>query len=158
MEDCVTTHTQAAAFTAVIMVATLVSGCGTEMARGPVTPTPTSAPTPASSSSAMRYSVSGVVFEVTAAGDIPVKGVEVYCDPCGPFGHSARFTDADGRYSFAGEEGSVAAGTIPLLLAKEGYKLPHQPDQSGPSRLSWMGSVAVVVSGDTRHDIHITRK
>ena len=87
-----------------------------------------------------------------------MKGVEVYCDPCGPFGHSARFTDADGRYSFDGEDGRVGAGTIPLWLAKQGYKLPNQPDESGPDGLSWMGSVAVVVAGDTRRDIHIIRK
>jgi hypothetical protein len=145
-----------------MVLATLVAGCGTEVARGPVTPTltptPTPTPTSASSPSAILHSVSGVVFEVTSAGNTPVKGVEVYCDPCGPFGHSARFTDADGRYSFDGAEGSVAAGRVPLHLAKEGYKLPNQPDQSGPSGLSWMGSVAVVVAGDTRYDIQIIRK
>jgi hypothetical protein len=45
-----------------------------------------------------------------------------------------------------------------MLLAKKGYVLPNQPDESGADGLGWMGSVAVVVAADTRYDIQIVRK
>ena len=103
------------------------------------------------------YTLSGVVFEVTSVGRTPVPGVEVYCEPCGPpDGHSARFTDALGAYSFDGP-GGVARGTIQMMLAKQGYGLPNQPEQSGTMG-GWMGITVVTVQGDTRHDIEITRK
>jgi hypothetical protein len=99
------------------------------------------------------------VFEVTSAGNTPVEGVEVYCEPCGPpDGHTGRTTDARGRYNFDRETGGVPLGTYPLLVAKKGYVLPNQPDESGSDGFGWMGSVAVIVAADTRHDIQIVRK
>ncbi len=63
-------------------------------------------------------------------------------------------TDAKGVYSFDG----VAAGTHSILLAKPGYVVPGQSDQSGSDGLGWMGTVGAIVAGDTRYDIVITRK
>ena len=60
-------------------------------------------------------------------------------------------------FSFNGE-GGVATGSIELLLAKQHYVLPNQPDQSGPSGIGWMGNVIVTVRADTRRDIQIVRK
>jgi hypothetical protein len=102
------------------------------------------------------------VFEVTSAGNMPLEGVTVYCDPCGPpDGHSFRSTGADGGYSFDGA-GGVAPGSTPggilLFVAKRGYVLPNQPDISGPNGDGYMGSVRVTVTGDTRFNIQILRK
>lgn len=157
------THTRASAVAAAMVLATFVSGCSDDgSGPGPIRPTPPTqgppaAPPPPGPSPTLN-TLSGVVFEVTSAGNTPVEGVEVYCEPCGPpEGHSARHTDVNGVFVFQGA-GGVAAGPIELLLAKRGYMLPDQPDQAGPSGNSWMGAVTVTVTGDTRHDIRIVRK
>lgn len=126
------TQTRASAAATAMVLATLVLGCSDERAPSPIAPTPPQAPsTPTPASPAILYTLSGVVFEVTSAGNTPVEGVNVYCEPCGPpDGHSLRFTDADGAYSFDGA-GGVATARIELLLAKRGYILPNQPDLSG---------------------------
>ena len=144
-----------------MVLATLVSGCSEGLQRSPITPTspqmPPAAQTPAAPIT--LYTLSGLVFEVTSAGNRPIEGVEVYCEQCGPpAGHSGRFTDRNGAYSFDGAGGLAGASIVELLVAKQGYILPNQPDQSGPSGLSWMGRVNVSVKGDTRYDIQITRK
>ena len=91
------------------------------------------------------YPLSGVVFEVTSAGNTPVEGVEVLLRAVRSTRWSQRwYTAADGVYSFDGS-GGVATGRIELLLAKRGYILPNQPDLSGPSGNSWMGRVSVTV-------------
>ena len=153
------TRTHASAVATAMVLATVVIGCGDGRAPSPIAPTlPQTPSTPTPASPAILYPLSGVVFEVTSAGNTPVEGVEVYCEPCGPpDGHSARYTAADGVYSFDGA-GGVATGRIELLLAKRGYILPNQPDLSGPSGNSWMGRVSVTVTGDTRYDIQIIRK
>ena len=142
-----------------MVLSTLAWSCGDERRPVPITPTPPQTPSvPTPPAPATLFTLSGVVFEVTASGNTPVRGVEVYCEPCGPpLGHSFRQTDADGVYSFEGE-GGVATGSIELLLAKQQYVLPNQPDQSGPSGLGWMGKVIVTVTADTRRDIQIVRK
>jgi hypothetical protein len=101
------------------------------------------------------HTVAGIVYEETSAGRVPVAGVDVYCDSCDPpLGHSLKVTDAKGAFSFA----QVPKGVIPLVLAKQGYVLPNQPDQSGADGLGWMGTLEVVVNGDTLRDIQIARK
>lgn len=142
-----------------VLLATFLCGCGDGVTAGPNGPTPAPSPsTPTPAPPEILYGLSGVVFEMTAAGKVPVEGVEVYCEPCGrPGGHSARFTDALGAYSFDGT-GGVASGSIPMLLSKRGYVLPGQPDQAGPDGLGWMGITTVQVTGDTRFDIQIARK
>jgi hypothetical protein len=147
---------QAAAVATGMVIATLSLGCSDGPARIPTAPTPLPAPTPAPA--ATLYALSGVVYEITSAGQTPVEGVEVYCDPCGPpEGHSSRTTGANGVYSFEGRGGLYAGGVL-LFVAKRGYVLPNQRDMSGPNGDSWMGSVSVTVTGDTRHDIQIIRK
>ena len=161
-------QTRASVVTAALVLATLVMGCSDEGERNPITPTlpqtPPAAQTPPVAQtpvpSAILYTLSGVVFEVTLAGNTPIAGVEVYCESCGPLGgagHVLRQTDINGLFRFDGAEG-VATGGVELLVAKPGYVLPNQPDRSGPDGLGWMGSVNVRLTGDTRHDIQITRK
>jgi hypothetical protein len=148
-----------------LMVAALVVGCSDGTARNPILTSPppqtplAPTPTPTPQPPAQIYSVSGVVFEVTSAGNTPAEGVEVYCEPCGPpLGHSGRFTDRQGRFSFDGEAGGMLAGVLDLYLAKQGYVLPDQPDESGPNGLGWMGKLRVTVTGNTHFNIQIVRK
>ena len=64
----------------------------------------------------VTYVLSGLVFEVTATGRLPIEGVSVYCDSCGdPFGHTYAYTDANGLYRF----GWTANGATPLIVGKE---------------------------------------
>ena len=156
------TQTRPFAMGIAIVLATLVVACGSD----DTTPIPTAPPPPPPSPATPTpppapptlYTLAGVVFEVTSTGNVPIGGVEVYCEPCGPpDGHSSRMTGADGVYSFDGG-GGVASGHIQMLVAKRGYVLPNQPDMSGPSGDGWMGSVTVPVTGDTRFNIEIIRK
>ena len=156
------TQTRPFAMGIAIVLATLVVACGSDDTPPiPIAPTPPqtpSAPTPPAPAPRTLYTLAGVVFEVTSAGNMPLQGVEVYCEPCGPpDGHSSRMTGADGVYSFDGV-GGVASGNIQMLLHKRGYVLPNQPDMSGPNGDNWMGSVTVTVAGDTRFNIEIIRR
>jgi hypothetical protein len=97
------------------------------------------------------YTLSGVVFELTAAGRAPIEGVELYCDSCeSPDGHTWKYTDAEGFYSFS----SVLNGSYPLLVRKAGYEVV---DPSG--RLANGTAVKdAAVNGDTRFDIELVRR
>ena len=110
---------------------------------------PTAVPTPPTT--ATSGTLSGVVFEITLAGNRPVEGVRIYCDTCGPVGHSDRITDGTGAYSF--EE--VANGRPLMLLSKPGYNL-FRPDATAPA--GWMGGVIATVRGDTGFDIQLVRQ
>ena len=142
----------------VVLLSVLVAGCADGPEPLPVAPTPPQAPQPAPAPqppATVYYTVSGIVYEETSAGKVPVAGVDVYCDSCDPpLGHSLQVTDAKGAFKFA----QVPKGVIPLLVAKPGYVLPNQPDQSGADGLGWMGQLGVVVDGDTLHDIQIAKK
>jgi hypothetical protein len=93
----------------------------------------------------------GVVFEITAGTLVGLEGVEVYCDTCGPVGHSHRFTDGTGEYDF----GEVPNGRPLLVLgAKFGYSL-LRPDEA---IAGWMGSIRATVSGASRFNIELVRR
>jgi hypothetical protein len=122
-------------------------------------PTPVPAPTPAPSPSPSRpvltpARLSGVVSEMTAAGLIPLAGVEIYCDACGEFGHTQVTTDDSGAYDF-GQVGIwlAAGGSIPILIFKEGYDVPS--GSQGPLR--WTQRY-VTINGDTRFDFQMVRR
>jgi hypothetical protein len=94
----------------------------------------------------------GVVFEMHDKTRVPVPGVEMYCDACGPFGHTATFTDSNGKYELAG----APAGYTRVLLAKSGYKL-LAPDWTYPAG-GWMGGVDARVNRDAGFDIELVRE
>jgi hypothetical protein len=131
----------------------LTSGCGssTPTALSPavtvsVAPNPVPSPGPLPT-----YTLTGIVFEVTATGRVPVDGVEVYCDSCGsPTGHTFASTDAQGSYSF----GWAHNGVHPLLVRKAGYDVKDPagtfPDGTGVRN--------AIVNGDTRFDIELLRR
>jgi hypothetical protein len=97
------------------------------------------------------YMLSGIVFEVTSAGQTPVEGVQIYCDSCGsPVGHTFVYTDADGFYRLSWS----ASGVHPLFVTKEGYQIF---DPAGTLR-DGFGRINAVVNGDTRFDIRLVKQ
>src|SRR5262245_57577801 len=68
-------------------------------APSPVSSAPTPPPPPVSGflynvgAVLVNASLSGVVFEMTPAGQVPLAGASVYCDACGAFGHTEKITD-----------------------------------------------------------------
>jgi hypothetical protein len=94
--------------------------------------------------------LSGLVFEVTSAGPVPVEGVDVYCDSCGKLGHTYARTDPKGTYNFA----SVYGGDTPLLIRKPGFRVV------GASRRFADGYElkSTMANGDTRFDIELARE
>jgi hypothetical protein len=99
----------------------------------------------------VTYVLSGVVFEVTEAGRVPIEGVDLYCDSCGSaLGHTSVLTDADGSYSFSW----TFNGLNPLFVTKAGYAIV---DPTG-TLLDREGRVQVPVNGDTRFDIQLVRR
>jgi hypothetical protein len=119
----------------VVTVAVLTWACG----GSPVSPTSPSASlaptTPSAPASQLPNILSGVVFEVTPTGVMPIEGVQVEEYDR----HQFSTTDANGFYRISG----VSAGRIGVGFEKEGY-------QSSRS--------TVTVNGDTRFDIQAIRR
>ena len=98
------------------------------------------------------FTLSGLVFELTTTGRIPLEGVQLYCDSCGEIGigHTFARTDGNGRYSFSG----VYSGNNPIQVnAKEGY----EATDGQPLGANWTIR-NVLVNGDTRLDIQLVRR
>jgi hypothetical protein len=95
--------------------------------------------------SVVTFTLSGIVYEDTAAGRVPVPEVEVYCDSCGsPDGHTFVTTGGDGAYRF----GWANNGATPLYVTKAGYRLAG----------STGAQIVAPVNGDTRFDIQLVRQ
>jgi Carboxypeptidase regulatory-like domain len=96
----------------------------------------------------VSYTLSGVVFEMTEAGQVPVEGVSIYCDSCGsPDGHTFVDTDANGFYSLSW----TTNGIHTLFVKKAGFEVL---DPAGSLR----GAINATVRGDTRFDIQLARR
>ena len=91
--------------------------------------------TPSAPGSQLTYILSGVVFEVTPTGVVPVEGIQVEEYDR----HQFATTDANGFYRLSG----VSPGSIGVGFEREGY-------QSSRS--------TVTVNGDTRFDIQAIRR
>ncbi|MBA2305917.1 MAG: carboxypeptidase regulatory-like domain-containing protein [Acidobacteria bacterium] len=93
----------------------------------------------------VTYTLSGVVFERTVTGQVPIEGVSVYCDSCGsPVGHTFASSDENGYYSFEWTNN----GSTPLWVTKAGYRLSGALEDR----------IVATVSGDTRFDIEMIRR
>ena len=95
------------------------------------------------------YTLSGVVFEVTATGQTPIEGVEVYCELCGAATHSWTSTDSNGFYRFIGVWTTIDVSTE-VWFGKEGYTYPPASNASGPRH--------VLITGDTRFDVELVSR
>ena len=140
-----------------------VGGCESE---NPTSPSPAPAPSafqqPVSAPTLPRafppgvlsdYSLSGRVFEVTAAGETPIQGADVYCELCLEETHSWALTDSNGFYSFTGVWTQPNVRTQ-LWFGKEGYTDPP----GVPLVFNQSGWRQVLVSGDTRFDVQLVGK
>lgn len=94
---------------------------------------------------ATAYVLSGVAFEVTPNGNVPVEGVNIYCDGCGEDGHTGLQTDARGSYTFP----FVYPAVQYLQVWKQGYRT------APPSGLP---GIAVTVTGDSQLNIQMVRQ
>lgn len=134
----------------------LMAACGGG-GQSPVSPTPAATPAPEPTpppAPLLGGTLYGLVFEQASNGPVPVAGVWVYCDACGPVGHTGMYTDDNGAYRL---EGAPAGSTL-LLLAKAGYKLPR-PDLILPNPNSgYMGGMNAAVNGDSQFDIEVVRQ
>jgi hypothetical protein len=124
----------------VVVLGVLASACnGNSLPTAPSPTTPTAAPTPTMSG---LGTISGVIFEITPSGRVPVEGVYV----TGPWDYPV-FTDRNGSFSLS------ACGNSPCLfhngelftayVSKNGY----QP-----------AIVQATVNGDTQLDIQLMRR
>jgi len=121
----------------------------------PPVPAPTPTPSPSPSRPVLTPArLSGVVSEMTAAGLIPLAGVEIYCDACGVVGHTQVMTDDSGAYDF-GHDGiwSDDGDVIAILINKDGYNVSG--GSQGPS--GW-ATRYVKINGDTRFDFQMVRR
>ena len=115
----------------------------------PVATPPTAAPTPPTTGPPpLAGSLFGTVFVNTPGGAVLLDEVEVYCDSCGPVGHTFLYTDGKGFYRFP----DVNGGLTPILITKSGYSVV------GATRVFANGTseLRVTVNGDTRFDIELT--
>jgi hypothetical protein len=136
----------------VASVIVLLSACDSKnRLPSPTSPSPPSPSSPTSPAApAPTYTLSGVVFEMTATGRTPIQEVSVYCDSCGdPLGHTFSDTDANGFYSFSW----TANGRTALIVRKDGYRLAGDLP-AGPVD----GWIVAAVDGDTRFDIELVRR
>ena len=147
-------HRQSPCLIVPVMLLVAAVGCssqGTSPAfRMPTAPSPAPTagpPPPTPGPPPVAGSLSGTVSVNTSAGIVLLDDVEVYCDSCGPLGHTFLYTDAEGFYRFP----DVTAGQTPLLLRKVGYTVV------GATRVfaDGTGALSVVVNGDTRFDIRL---
>ena len=93
------------------------------------------------------FVLSGMVYETTPDGRVPLDGVVLYCDGCGsPVGHTFVTTDANGLYSFAW---TLNGKNWIQFVSKDGYRYAGPIEPYG---------IPVNVNGDTRFDIELVKR
>jgi len=108
---------------------------------------------------APQFTLSGMVFEQTSTGRIPLENVRLYCESCGEIGigHTFADTDRNGHYSFSG----VSNGHNDLQVrATEGYEAADgvvMRPNGGVIGPTWTIR-SVLVNGDTRFDVRFLRR
>jgi hypothetical protein len=139
-------------------LAILVSACGnmappqTFTAPSPSPASSTSVPAPAPNPIVFDSTLSGLVYEVTPSGRVPIEGADVeigVCPPKGgaPLGYEKARTDATGFYAV----GDMCNGVTYVWVSKPGYK-------TNPPRQCDGDCVYATVAGDTKFDIELVRQ
>lgn len=154
----------------VVFVAGLV-GCDGQRVTAP-TPQQTPRPTPGPDTYLVADVIlSGVVYEVTPMGRVPLEGVRVQADNFHVFPTPDVVTDSHGSFSFrpiwvcpCSWAPWVDAGITALWVDKDGYEVPAgQPASIFGLRLDPGvrpdGRLRdVTINGDTRFDIELVRR
>ena len=157
----------------VLVVALGYGGCGgSDSPATPLTPSPlppqavVPAPAPGSGfppGDLRGVSLSGVVYELTPTGRMPIAGAVVYCEPCGEETHTFADADANGFYHFSGDlangGGVWLTPGIPTEIAVGGSYNKDYEDPAGlPLSRRGPGWREVLIDGDTRLDIELVRR
>jgi hypothetical protein len=146
-----------------------LSGCGGHSLPMPVGPSPVPpqavVPRPGAfpGGTLRNVSVSGVVYELTATGRVPIPKAYVYCEVCSAETHMFNIADENGFYQFSGDVASgggvwVTQGIPTEIYVGTSYN-PNFRDPPGvtPSRRG-AGWREVMIDGDTRFDIELVRR
>ena len=117
----------------------------------PVQPTPPPLAGPAASPGTGPYVLSGLIFELTSAGPVPIAGANVEVSVCPQSGHDYVLTTTDdvGMYRAAG----MCSGTTYLWSGKDGYRMNRK--NAPPCDHD---CVTVDIRGDTRFDVELVRE
>jgi hypothetical protein len=147
-----------------LVLALALSGCGSPAPSIPVGPSPIPpqavAPPPVSPipswppGTLTAASLSGVIYESTPTGHVPIPGAVVYCELCGEITHTWAIADANGFYLFPGEiakgGGVWLAPGQPTPILVRGVRFEEQ---------IFVGrSLSVLIAGDTRLDVELVRR
>jgi hypothetical protein len=153
-----------------LALAAALSACDSGAAPGPKTSGPT-APSPPAPPSAPIFviedvTVSGVVYEVTPTGEVPIEGVGI-SNGEGPSRMVPQLTDENGYFSFrsvwvcpcAGNPGNgpVPAGMTFLIIRKSGYEDPLGLPES-VFRPHDTGYRDVMIVGDTHVRMQLVKR
>lgn len=129
----------------------------------PAAPPPT-APTAFPPGTLTAVRLSGLVYEMTATGPIPIADVPVYCELCGRSTHNWAYTNARGIYEFPSnpdQGGGIWLSpnvVTQLWIARQGYDdPPGLPPLHGPV-MSGTGWREVLINGDTQFDVLLVRR
>jgi hypothetical protein len=129
-------------------------------------PSPPSAPPSGPIFEIADVTVSGVVYEVTPTGEVPIEGVLI-SNGEGPSRMVPQLTDANGFFRFgpvwvcpcAGDPGNgpVPAGMTFLIVRKNGYEDPLGLPESvfRPHETGWRD---VMIDGDTHVRLQLVRR
>jgi hypothetical protein len=112
--------------------------------------------------------LSGVVYEMTPAGRVPIEGVQVHGDYFHTFPAPMVTTDAQGFFRFqrmwvcpCSWAPWVDAGVTSIRVQKYGYETPDgQPESIFGINASVKDRYLrdVVIDGDTRFDVELVRR
>ena len=145
-----------------LMLALGLAGCGGGDSQ-PTTLAPTPTPpalSPFPGATLRNVGVSGVVYELTATGRVPIPRAYVYCEVCSAETHMFNIADDNGFYQFSGDVASgggvwVTPGIPTGIYVGTSYN-PHfrDPPRFAPPRRG-AGWREVLIDGDTRFDIEL---
>ena len=155
----------------VLGLASSLSACDSRGVPAPATSGPTSPSAPPASITGSAFviedvTVSGVVYEKTPTGDVPLAGVSI-SNGEGPSRMTPQLTDANGFFSFrpvwvcpcAGDPGNgpVPAGMTFLIVRKNGYQDPPGLPES-VFRPHDSGYRDVMIKGNTHVRLQLVKR
>jgi len=154
-----------------LVLAAGLTGCDGAQSPGP-TPLPQQSPRPPGSGpdtfNVANVVLSGVVYEVTPMGRVPIEGVRVQSDHFHVFPTPDAVTDSQGFFSFSrvwvcpcSWAPWVDAGTTAIWVEKEGYEVPAGQPASifgANAQVKDRRTRDVTINGDTRFDIELVRR
>ena len=156
-----------------MLVLGLGGGCDTsDSPATPSAPSPrpsTVVPAPAPNRSASfppgtlrGVSLSGVVYELTPTGRIPIPAAILYCELCGQETHTFATADANGFYQFSGDlakgGGVWVQPGVATPIAVGPYNKAFGDPPGLPAVPQGPGWRTVLIDGDTRLDIDLVRR